>query len=84
MGAMASEYWPFLVVFDVISSILTLTDYTQFWYAEFKDQQSKLAGALQRMMNRKLSMAWEQWQVISMSFSVVLVYIPALNCSCLW
>jgi hypothetical protein len=34
----------------------------QAWYAELKDQQFRLAGALRRMMNRKLSMAWEQWQ----------------------
>jgi len=34
----------------------------QAWYAELKDQQFRLAGALRRMMNRKLSMAWETWQ----------------------
>ena len=26
------------------------------------DQRHKIAGAMKRMLNRKLSMAWEQWQ----------------------
>ena len=38
----------------------------QFEYAEFKRQQEEMkhlmTGAIRRMMNRKLSMAWEQWQ----------------------
>ena len=36
--------------------------FRQFWYAQVKKQQFKLAGAIRRMMHRKLSMAWEQWQ----------------------
>lgn len=32
------------------------------WYAARKEEQRKIAGALRRMFNRKLSMAWERWQ----------------------
>ena len=35
----------------------------QEWYAIIKDQQFRLAGALRRMQNRQVSMAWEKWQV---------------------
>jgi len=33
------------------------------WWVAILDQRFKLQGAVHRMMNRKLSMAWEQWQV---------------------
>ena len=36
----------------------------QEWYAELKGQQYKTAGAIRRMLNRKLSMAWETWQQV--------------------
>ena len=34
----------------------------QEWYAEIKDQQRLMGGALTRFMQRQLSMAWEKWQ----------------------
>ena len=36
----------------------------QEWYAEMKDQQRLMGGALNRMRNFHLSKAWEQWQVL--------------------
>ena len=33
------------------------------WYEDFLRQRDQLAGALNRMLKRKMSMAWESWQV---------------------
>ena len=32
------------------------------WYEDIKQQQFRISGAINRLMNRKLSMAWERWQ----------------------
>ena len=34
----------------------------QFWYAEVKQQQFMMSGAIRRMQQLQLSKAWEQWQ----------------------
>ena len=36
------------------------------WYEDFLRQRDQLAGALNRMLKRKMSMAWESWQVLAL------------------